>query len=47
MLLALLFVVGILAVVLVAHMFFVTLMFLVDKFLNKGKLKFRDYVKYW
>ena len=47
MLLALLFIFGILAVVLVSHMFFVTLLFLIDKFLNKGKLKFSEYIKYW
>lgn len=47
MLFVLLFVLGILALVFAFHYFFVFIMFLVDKFLNKGKLKFREYVKYW
>ena len=45
--LALLLVCGLLALVFAFHMFFVFVMFLVDKFLNKGKLKFREYIKYW
>lgn len=36
-----------LLIIYVAYILFVCVMFLVDKFLNNGKLKFHEYIKYW